>query len=288
LVRHPAFPGLHLHSDEELAEIFGSPVVERSEVHAWPLSTVQRITLGGGRCFAYKSQLPPTVEVEFYDAASSPLLVEHRNLGRLKDSRTMVLGWIEAPLLTDVAEDGWALARHGREVVTKIGEIEGDLPHFLDVGDVPAWAAVTQQVLAGWAKVVASGGFTMTDAAAIDWVDGWARSARILERIAEPARTIHGDLKADQVFVVGNGYRVIDWQRPVLGPADVDLVSLLVAAGADPLDVVDPAAVGIFWFLRLHWAVMAQLELFPGSRLPLFDRWAQEAVAGMRRADAHG
>jgi aminoglycoside phosphotransferase (APT) family kinase protein len=39
---------------------------------------------------------------------------------------------------------------------------------------------------------------------------------------------IHGDLKADQVFVTRAGYRVIDWQRPVVAPPEVDLVSLLV------------------------------------------------------------
>jgi hypothetical protein len=38
------------------------------------------------------------------------------------------------------------------------------------------------------------------------------------------------------------------------------------------------AAIDIFWFLRLHWAVEAQYTLFPDRRWPLFNQWASEAI----------
>src|SRR5436309_10612868 len=88
---HPTFPDVLLHSDDELAHELGSAVVDRRTVHAWPLSCVQRLALEDGRALAYKSQLPPTVEPEFYDAASTPLLARHRSLGRLGQCRTMVV-----------------------------------------------------------------------------------------------------------------------------------------------------------------------------------------------------
>ena len=78
-----------------------------------------------------------------------------------------------------------------------------------------------------------------------------------------------------------DGYRVIDWQRPVLGPADVDLASLLQCAGRDPGEAVAGPVVGIAWFLRLQWAIEGQVDLFAGRRFPLPDGWAAEAAAAI-------
>jgi aminoglycoside phosphotransferase (APT) family kinase protein len=103
----------------------------------------------------------------------------------------------------------------------------------------------------------------------------------VLASIEADSRITHGDLKADQVFVTADGYRVIDWQRPVLGPAEVDLASLLQYVGRDPGEAVAAPVVGIAWFLRLQWAIEGQVDLFPGRRFPVLDGWAAEAAAGI-------
>jgi hypothetical protein len=90
------------------------------------------------------------------------------------------------------------------------------------------------------------------------------------------------------VFVTPAGYRVIDWQRPAVAPPEVDLVALLVGQEVDPYEFIEPQVVGIFWFLRLHWAVEAQYELFPASRWPLFDEWAREAVGNILQCRVGG
>jgi hypothetical protein len=278
---HPIFTDLVLHSDDELGDLLGAPVAERVPVHAWPLSCVERVTLADGRIFAYKSQLPPTVEPDFYAAAASPLLPGHRPLGALGAAQTMVLDWIDAPLLEAAAPDPDDLARHGRRVVDRIGEIRGTLPSYLDIGSGSAWTAVTTQTYARWERTIEIGHFTRTTPTDVDQIRAWSARPAVLAAIAAAPRVLHGDLKADQVFVTDDGYRVIDWQRPVRGPAEVDLVSLLVGRGLDPRPAADPAVVAVFWFLRLHWAVEAQHSLFPGSRFPLFDDWAHEAVTGI-------
>ena len=86
---HPVFTNLLMHSDDELAAALGVGIVERETIHAWPLSCVQRLLLADGVKLIYKSQLPPTVEPEFYASASSPLLPGHRLLGKLGDCATM-------------------------------------------------------------------------------------------------------------------------------------------------------------------------------------------------------
>ena len=88
----------------------------------------------------------------------------------------------------------------------------------------------------------------------------------------------HGDLRTDHIFLTTDGYRVIDWQRPVVAPPDVDLVGLLVAASHDPRPYVDAAVIGVHWFILLHWAVQAQHDLFPQERWPLFDQWAVSSI----------
>jgi hypothetical protein len=278
VLTHRLFSDIALHDDDELAAILGAPIERRKTVHEWPLSCVQGLRLADGRRMVYKSQLPPTVEPQFYDRASSPLLAGHRSLGRLGACETMTIDWISAPRLDKVAHGEDELVAHGRRIVAQIGEIAGDLPTYLDVGSVEAWSAVAQGVLEKMTKLIGDGRFTLTDLATVDRVRAFTRSDAVLAAVTAGPRVAHGDLKADQVFVTADGYRLIDWQRPVLAPPDIDLVTLLDGEGIDPRKYVDPTVVAVFWFLHLHWAVEAQFDLFPDRRWPLFDQWGHEAT----------
>jgi hypothetical protein len=275
---HPFFTDILMHSDDELAETLGSGIVERETIHQWPLSCVQRLRLGDGRKLIYKSQLPPTVEPEFYESASSPLLPGHRLLERLGACATMVFDWIEAPLLRDVARSDTELVDHGRRVVEQIGEIKGQLPIYLDIGSADAWLSVGEVALEKLRRLIRDGRFGSIEPDAVDRVRRWATSAQVVDTITKCPRVIHGDLTAAQVFVTADGYRVIDWQRPVMGPPEVDLVTLLVSQQFEPRRHVDASVVGIYWFLHLNWAVEAQFDLFPEFRGPLFLQWSNEAI----------
>jgi Ser/Thr protein kinase RdoA (MazF antagonist) len=187
----------------------------------------------------------------------------------------------------DVASGDGELVARGKQVIEQIGEIQGNLPAHLDIGSAEAWSSVGQVAFEKLGRLIEDGRFKSIDREAVDGVRQWAKSARVLDAVSARPRVIHGDLTAEQVFVTGDGYRVIDWQRPVIGPPEVDLVALLVGAVGDrgaarePRRYVDAATVGVFWFLRLYWAVEAQFDLFPDFRGGLFDQWASEAVAGI-------
>jgi hypothetical protein len=280
---HPVFPDIQLHSDEELAEALGAGIAERQTVHEWPLSCVQRLVLDDGTRLAYKSQLPPTVEAAFYERASSPLLPGGRPLGNLGACQTLAIDWIDAPSLRDVARDDAQLVAYGRRVLTQIGAIRGDLPVYLDVGSAGAWSAAAEVTLDKLRHLIRDRRFGLVDVDTAERVAAWTASGEVLARVADGSRVTHGDLKADQVFVTGDGYRVIDWQRPVVAPPEVDLVSLLVGERMSPRRFVDSTVVAIFWFLRLHWAVQAQFDLFPEFRGPLFDQWSAQAVRFLLR-----
>lgn len=278
MLTHPVFTDIVLHDDDELARALDARIASRDTIHAWPLSCVQAVGLDGGTRLIYKSQLPPTVEPVFYQRATSTLLPGYRLLGRLGDCDTMAIDWIDAPLLSDAVSNEYELLARGRRIVAEIGEIAGDLPTYLDIASAEAWAAVTGQVLDRYAALISDGRFTTPFPEAERRIRKWAETAGVVAAITRAPRVVHGDLKADQVFLTADGYRVIDWQRPVVAPPEIDLVGLLVGQGVDPRRHVDPVVVSVFWFLRLHWAVEAQYELFPASPVPLFDRWARDAA----------
>jgi thiamine kinase-like enzyme len=201
-------------------------------------------------------------------------------------------------LLRDKAESDAELVSHGRQVVAQIGEIRGELPVYLDIGSVDAWSAVGEVALEKLRKLILDGRFRSTDLDAVDRVRRWTTSAKVVDTVTHCPRVIHGDLTAEQVFVTEDGYRVIDWQRPVFGPPEVDLVALLVGAitnrhpAREPRRHIDATVVGVFWFLRLYWAVEAQFDLFPDFRGPLFDQWSAEAITDIlersHRSEAAG
>jgi aminoglycoside/choline kinase family phosphotransferase len=122
----------------------------------------------------------------------------------------------------------------------------------------------------------------LEDSGAIKYFKKWAESDRVMRALADGTRVIHGDFKADQIFMAEDGYRVTDWQRPVRAPADVDLVSLLVDRHISPHGIVDNPVIGIYWFLRLHWVVTTQHDLFPQNHWPIYSQYATEALEQIR------
>lgn len=115
-------------------------------------------------------------------------------------------------------------------------------------------------------------------------MERWAARAGVLESIGASSQLVDGDCKGEQVFPVGGGYRVVDWQCPYRAPAGIDLATLLEAREIDPLPHASPAAFGIRWLLHLHRALEGKVRLLP--RLTLFDGWAETAVRSIRRAAA--
>ncbi len=276
--KHPSIPGIWLHTDDELARALGSRIMERKTIHEWPLSCVQRLQLSDGRKLVYKSQLPPTVEAEFYEKASSDLLPGHGLLEKLGDCTAMTIEWIDAPLLRDVLHNEYELIEHGRKLISQISSIGGNPPAYLNIGSASAWSKATDIIFKKLAELVQKKRFPSILPRDVPRLEQWSKSQAVLDAIAKSPGLTHGDLKADQVFVAPGGYRVIDWQRPVVAPPEVDLVCLIVEQGMNPRRHVEAIFVSLFWFLRLHWAVEAQFDLFSDAQWPLFDQWASRAI----------
>jgi len=276
MLTHPFMSDLVMCDDNRLAALLGEVSV-RETIHEWPLSWVQRLQLADGSRYAYKSQLPPTVEPEFYDAARSPLLPEHRRLDRFGVCDTMIVEWLDVPRLDEMPE-GKERVTHAWRLLGQIAELDPHLPVYLDLGSVGCWRATSEEIFEKLRTLVGDGRLPSVTPDDVDRLRIWAESRAVLAQFAAPPCIAHADLKADQIFVLEDGYRVIDWQRPVLGPAGIDTVTLLADLGVDPRPHVDRETYALAHFLLLHWAVFAQHDLFPAWANSLFDTWAKTSI----------
>jgi phosphotransferase family enzyme len=279
---------LMLHSTDELEAVLGERIAERRDVHGWPLSLVQRLTTASGARWIYKSQHAPTLEPDFYRLARSPVLTGSRVLSRDDVYAAMLFEFVDAPLLRDLQPSDADLVRHGRALMDEIGKIDRDAPAYIDIGAWPLWRDFVGSTLDVLEGLVATERLSLSLARPFDRgeIERWAGSGAVRRLIEQTSRLTHGDLKPDNVFVTPGGYKIIDWQRPQLAPAEVDLVSMLEGSSA-LFDHAPAPAVGVFYMLRLFWAVEAKANLLPGVDR-LFDRWASEAIGFIGRADALG
>jgi hypothetical protein len=268
--RHDFFD-LVLHEDTELEIFLQSDIVERVTLHEWPLSCVQRLSTSDGRNTIYKSQFGPTVESEFYAAAASDLLVSGETIYHSGGYVCMLLEHIDAPTFGDLEVSESQTVQIGRKLLLKISLIGGDLPIYLDVSTADKWTDLVKQTLADLTTLVNHDQFHVVDAEHIARLERWALAAPAFSAIRRNPGYVHGDLGGDNLFVLPDGHRVIDWQRTKLGPRELDLATLLESLGFDPLSHVDENVVWVMYLLRIKWLSQCALRWFPEG-METYDR----------------
>ncbi len=267
---HPYFD-LTLHDNNELNELLESPVSERITLHEWPLSCVQRLTLANGRTLIYKVQSPPTVEPEFYRLARSPLLVRCRSLPIAGRPPALVLEDIRAPNLEEAVLSKREIIRAADEIISTISQIEGDLLARSDIHSEARWLAHSETILANLEALAGSGVFHLVKAATIKKIARYCNSDAVLEAIHGQTGYVHNDLCGENVLRLVDSYRVIDWQRPIWGPVELDRVTLLESLGVDPTGQVARGAILLRRLLLIDWLAQAARFWFPPGA-PTYDR----------------
>ncbi|GAA2979214.1 hypothetical protein JOD63_002969 [Microbacterium terrae] len=282
---HPIWPNLLVHDDDELGDQLGGPVTSRVRVHEWPLTVTDRVILDDGRAFAYKAQLPPSIEVEFYAAARGSLLPPHIEFPRIEGSagRWIATEWISSPSLRELVDDPafgtlTAAASIAERACAEISLLDPRLPVLRDIGGVDAWRTLAARTLDGLAREVDAQRYPGVHGADVRRLRDWSESLPVLAAVDTEAVIQHGDLTGHEVFPMADGPRVIDWQRPVRGPRGIDLANLLHDIGIDPRSHVDEALVQISRFLLIDWAVDASTEILPGADPAIPGSWVRQAL----------
>jgi hypothetical protein len=280
--KHPHFD-LLLHENSELERYINGSIYQRTTLHEWPLSCVQKIVHYDARRYIYKAQSGPTVEAEFYAVARSKLLVGARTLYREGLYTCLLLEHLEAPELEDLGLREEEALRAGKEILDEISRITckppGRLPVYLDVHSTRKWVALVKETLAMLEDLVDQGTFVQIDHSMIERVRAGALGEPVRSMFDGPTGLVHGDLGGDNVFLLADGYRVIDWQRPVLGPAWLDLATLLESLGYDPAPHVGKAVHQALSFLHLRWWVECAGRWYPPAH-STYDRLSAEIIRG--------
>jgi len=272
---HPYF-NLRIHTDEELGLLVGAPVIERETLQEWPLSCVQKLLLADGPYLVYKSAWGPGVEAEFYACANSPLLVKARTVYAQDRYSCLLIDWVEAPRLEELQMEPDSLLQASVVLQAEFHQLPGNLPCYLDLRQA-GWGEVMNQVLQPLDSLCQDGRFQQVTAREIARVRHWCEDQSILAELAKEPGLVHGDLTGDNVFLMGDGYKVIDWQRPIYGPQALDLVDLLESGGIQPGSQVEPAILRLRRLLSIHWLVQCALRWFPEGA-PTYDRQVVQLV----------
>ena len=260
--RHRHF-NLWLHDDEELVPLLQSHILERVTLHEWPLSCIQRLTTSDGRKVIYKTQSGPTVESEFYANAKSGLLPSGQTIYRSGGHACMLFEFVEGPLIEDLDLPEEEVVRIGRAVMEQIAAIPGGLPHFVDVSTEEKWRKHIGATLKDFEALIGQGKLSLVDGETVRNLERLAFSKPVLSAIRIRPGYVHGDLSGDNLFVLPDGCRLIDWQRPILGPADLDLAHLLHSLDFDPSRHVDEGIVRVMYFLWIDWIAQCATRWIP-------------------------
>ena len=263
--RHPYFD-LYLHDDQELGALLNNPVHQRQTLQEWPLSCVQRITTEDGRNFIYKVQHSPTVEPEFYARARSGLLISAQTLSLSEPYSAMLLDLIKGPTLEQMGMQEPFVLEFGWELLRRIACIEGQLPYHLDISTEAKWRSYISKILEDLHGLVEAGEYKLVQPEALTRLERWAFCDPVLATFQAGTGLVHHDLAGDNVFVLPDGPRVIDWQRPILGPTRLDLALLLESLGFEATPHVGEGVVWLMRLLRVSWFTECSLRWFPEGR----------------------
>lgn len=262
--RHPYFD-LWLDSDAELASILGPPIHRRTTLREWPLSCVQRLDCGDGRSLIYKVQAPPTVEPAFYANATSPLLVAAQIIPRNEMPNALILEDIAGKALSDCQCDEASALELVDQLLRQIQAIQGDLPALESLRNPREWNAHTERLHEALSRLIATNQFTQLTAEAVDRIDQAAYAPDLLALFEGPTGYVHGDLGNDNVLLLENSFRVLDWQRPFWGPLALDRAALLQSLGLDAEKQVGSGVAKLETLLTIDWFAACALTWFPAG-----------------------
>jgi hypothetical protein len=276
MIRHPYFD-LLLHDDLELGALLGSPIRERMTLQEWPLSCVQCVVTEDGRKRIYKAQHRPSVESEFYTKARSSLLISAQTVYQSDRYSVMLLEFLEAPTLGEMKMSESAAVEFGKALLGKIAGIEGQLPYHLDLSSEQKWREYIENILKDLHRLVQSGEFQIVRPQMVAALERRAFSEPVLQTFRAGSGYVHHDLAGDNVFVLPDDPRVIDWQFPILAPKALDLAILLESLGFDPFLHVGEGVLWLSQMLRVGWFTECTVHWFPEGR-KTYDRQIAEIM----------
>jgi thiamine kinase-like enzyme len=156
-----------------------------------------------------------------------------------------------------------AIIEAWNDLSQSIAKIEGKLPYYHDLSEKKLWEGLMETMLENLEKLVSQGTFQRVDTMALQKLRNWVYSEEVLAALGKNIGFVHNDLNSNNLFVMPDGYRLIDWQRPVIGPKELDFAALLASLNREPRSFVDQGIVWIMYLLQIEWFTECAVRWFP-------------------------
>jgi len=170
----------------------------------------------------------------------------------------------------------------GHDLLQRIAQIEGQLPYYLDISTPEKWREYMGEILQNLQVLVEAGRFQIIQKEALAHLEHWAFCETLLSTFNAGTGFVHNDLGGDNVFLLPDGPRVIDWQRPILGPTHLDLALLLESLGFEALPHVGEGVVWLMRQLRVGWLTECAMKWFPEGKEG-YDRQIADLIKSIGR-----
>ncbi|AZN41338.1 phosphotransferase [Paenibacillus albus] len=266
--KHPYFD-LLLHDDDELEAVLGASIIERSTLHQWPLSCVQRIRMSDASTVIYKVQGEFSVEAPFYRAARSSLLVGAKAIATAQSDLppALLLEDIDAPCLSELAIEQDEALRLVEAITDQISqiEIEGDSPFLMNSGDLTNWERYSSALIGDLETLIERGIFQETNRDVLARISTVCNHSSVMDAIQSKSGLVHGDLNRGNIMMHPGGIKIIDWQKAFYGPVELNRANLLEELGIDPRPYVSAGMIDLLGILKISWFTSCALRWFPAG-----------------------
>ena len=279
LKKHPHF-NLLLPVDSVLEQLVGVQIISRVVCHEWPLSCVERIEFAGGPLKYCKTTRPPSREIDVYSSLQSEILVPHHVVRHDPDGSILLLdSFSGSPLTREVVESAGAPKYFGR-IREKLSTLSGERPVFLDLSSVDRVREQFGIMLERLYRLFGSTSDAPISIELLQVATDTAKSPAVERSIIDDPVYSNGDLSADNILVMGDDTRIIDWQFPRLASLSVEMVNLYMSLGMNPRTILPDAAIAASLLLKVRWfAECAELWVPDGGYQELISQLLGQIAA---------
>lgn len=193
----------------------------------------------------------------------------------------MAFEFIDAPLVgtLELSED--RMLRTCDKLIYQIGQISGNPPVYLDISTQDKLATLVNDANDSLYSLIRSGLFHLVDSETPRMLEKLVHSDLVASQYDREIGLIHTDLNKGNIFVCPDGYRVLDWQRPMRGPKAIDKVDFLRSFGIDASTHVGPGAVVIWLLLTIWWCTQCQTRwIMEGT---IYEKWIANFASEIKK-----
>lgn len=244
-----------IHSPNELATILKDNIIEAELLQNNEESVVLLLTTKNTGKWVYKFYQKASYEALFYQKATSYLLPEcHVILNETRKS-AVLLRYIEGAKLASLTTQQDKLIQYANDIISQIAKIQ-NVPVFQRFESFEHWNGYINSNFEEIEQIEQQGLFQQINKDLIIILKDDAKKTDWQVVFDAPCGLINCDLHNENIFLLPNDtWKIIDWEKPCLGPLSVDMAGLLENLDINPYQHMPHEAVKMMNLVKLFQLV---------------------------------